>query len=333
LYDLRVRGVHNLSSLDWAGLSPTAGLSDQDVRRLLDPEDVVYAIERGFGPEYESFVAPVRQHVETRDGVFLSMPCYNRATGRLGVKFVAVARQASTATVQASYVLFDPASAEPQMLVAANWLTDLRTAAASFLATKFLARKDARVLGIYGTGRQARAHLEVFTGLRKFESVLICGVTSESSRTFIKNFCREPDVPAEAVEAEECARRADIICTCTTAPTPLFDGRLLRPGAHLNLVGAFQPDCREVDSHTISRARVVVDTYAGALSEAGDLLVPMREGVIAREHVLADLHEVVTRKASVRQTSEDITVFKSVGCGLEDLAVAELLAAKLEPGK
>ena len=333
MYDLRVRGLHNLSSLALAGLSPAAGLSDEDVRRLLDPEDVVSALERGFGPEYESFVAPVRQHVETRDGVFLSMPCYNRATGRLGVKFVAVAKEAATATVQASYVLFDSASAEPQMFVAANWLTDLRTAAASFLATKFLARKDARVLGIFGAGRQARAHLEVFTGLREFESVLICGATSESSRRFIENFCHEPTLPAEAVEAEECARRADIICTCTTTCTPLFDGRLLRPGTHLNLVGAFQPHCREVDSYTISRARVVVDTYAGALSEAGDVLVPMRERAIAREHVLADLHEMVTNKKSVRQTSEDITVFKSVGCALEDLAVAELLAGGLEQGE
>jgi len=333
LYDLRVRGLHNLGSLDLASLGTTCGLSDEDVRRLLDPEDVVSAIERGFGTEYESFVAPVRQHVETRDGVFLSMPCYNRATGRLGVKFVAVAKQALTATVQASYVLFDAASAEPQIFVAANWLTDLRTAAASFLATKFLARKDARVLGIFGTGRQACAHVNVFTALRKFESVLICGASSENSRRFIKNFCRDLDVPAEAVGAEECARRADIICTCTTACTPLFDGRLLRPGTHLNLVGAFQPDCREVDSHTMGRACVVVDTYAGALSEAGDLLIPMREGVIARQQVLADLHEMVTHKKSVRQTSEDITVFKSVGCALEDLAVAELLAAKLEPGK
>lgn len=216
------------------------------------------------------------------------------------------------------------------MWLAANWLTDLRTAATSFVATKFLARRDARVLGIFGTGRQARAHLEVFTMMREFDAVAICGTNSANTREFVEAGRRDLGVSAEPMQAEACAARADIICTCTTASEPLFDGSLLRPGTHLNLVGAFQPERREVDSATISTARVVVDTYAGALSEAGDLLIPLREGAITREHVCAELHEIMSGHKPARQSREDITVFKSVGCALEDLAVAELIGAKQE---
>ncbi|MCI0352457.1 MAG: ornithine cyclodeaminase family protein [Acidobacteriales bacterium] len=305
-------------------------LSDDDVRRLLAPAEAVAAIERAFKSDYSSFVIPDRQHIETADGVFLVMPCYNRATGRMGTKFVSVSNSAASgSTVQATYLLLDPLSAEPQVWLAANWLTDLRTAAASFVASRFLARDDARVLGIFGSGRQARAHVELFTRLRKFDRVLICGSASAQAGGFVSELKRDFNINAEAVEASECAAQSDLICTCTTASAPLFDGRVLRPGSHLNLIGAFQPATREVDSITISRARVVVDTYAGALREAGDVLIPMQEGELTRESI-TELHEIVSGSRPGRQGDKEITVFKSVGCALEDLAVAELIAARLE---
>jgi ornithine cyclodeaminase/alanine dehydrogenase-like protein (mu-crystallin family) len=314
-------------------LATTPQLSEQDVRQLLDPHETVAAIERAFGVEYDSFLTPSRQQIPTRDGVSLLMPCYRQATGNLGIKFVAVAARASgsSSTVQASYVLFNTNSAEPQIFMAANWLTDLRTAATSFIASKFLARPDPGVLGVFGTGRQARAHIELFTRLSRFDAVLVCGSTIQNARNFVDDLCRELNINAEPVDASRCASQADVICTCTTARSPLFDGNLLRPGTHLNLVGTFQPESREVDSVTLRRARVVVDTFAGALTEAGDVLVAMNEGTIAREHLIAELHEIVTRAKSARQSPQEITVFKSVGCALEDLAVAELIAAKIRP--
>src|SRR5262249_11413316 len=149
------------------------------------------------------------------------------------------------------------------------------------------------------------------------------------TRTFVEGLAADLAVTAEVAEANRCAADADIICTCTTALQPLFSGSELRPGTHLNLVGAFQPDTREADSVALSRARVVVDTYAGALREAGDVLIPMREGKLTRD-AIAELHEIVSATKAARQNDEEITVFKSVGCALEDLAVAELIAAKLE---
>jgi ornithine cyclodeaminase len=122
-----------------------------------------------------------------------------------------------------------------------------------------------------------------------------------------------------------------VICTCTTTREPLFDGHWLRPGTHLNLVGAFQPETREVDDITLKRARVVVDTYEGALQEAGDLLIPIKNGTIERSHIVADLHEIAAKKNPGRLHRDDITLFKSVGCALEDLIVA--LAAYVHCGR
>ena len=331
-YDLRVPAA---SQSDWPAVvdavRPLRRLSDEEIKQLLEPGEVVAAIEQAFKADYTSFIFPERQHIDTGDVVFLSMPCYHRRTGKLGIKFVTVNKKASASqpTVQASYLMFDPSSAGPQMWLEANWLTDLRTAATSFVASTFLARRDARVLAIFGTGRQARAHVALFVRLGKFDRLLVCGSSAEKARRFAEGVQTDFKINAAAADAVQCAAEADIICTCTTASQPLFDGNRLQPGTHLNLVGAFQPDCREVDSLTISRARIVVDTYAGALREAGDVLIPMHEGKVARE-CIAELHEIASGTRPARQTAEEITVFKSVGCALEDLAVAELIAAKLE---
>ena len=129
----------------------------------------------------------------------------------------------------------------------------------------------------------------------------------------------------ESVNAETVAQESDVICTCTTSPTTLFSGNRLRPGTHLNLVGAFQPETREVDDITVKRALIVVDTYDGALQEAGDLLIPIKNGTIDRSHIIADLHEIASGKKPARTRAESITLFKSVGCALEDLVTAQLI--------
>jgi ornithine cyclodeaminase len=134
------------------------------------------------------------------------------------------------------------------------------------------------------------------------------------------------------VDANTCANHSEVICTCTTATEPLFHGNQLRPGTHINAVGAFQPTARELDSVAVKRACVVVDTYEGALAEAGDLLIPMHEGCITRDHLIADLHELVSGKKRARSNADEITLFKSVGCGLEDLVAAELIEQALTGG-
>jgi ornithine cyclodeaminase len=317
-------------------------LTEVDVRQLLDPAQLVAALESAFRDRYPSISLPPRTHAELAHGIFLAMSCYDGSSGALGMKLVLVRDQAKNhrghsadnnaaradGRVQATYLLLDPETAQPRLTIAANYLTDLRTAATSAVATKFLARPDVSTLGIFGTGRLARSHLAVLPLVRKFKRVLICGRNLSRSAEFAKEVsCEASGIEVAIANARTCTVESDVICTCTSSREPLFDGRDLRPGTHLNLVGAFRPQTREVDTLTIERSRVVVDTYGSAMSEVGELLIPLNEGAITRDHIAADLHELVSGKKQGRRSPEEITVFKSVGCAVEDLVGAELLLA------
>jgi ornithine cyclodeaminase/alanine dehydrogenase-like protein (mu-crystallin family) len=303
-------------------------LSEDEVRKRLDPDRVIAAIESAFRNRYPSTVVPVRSNLQMSGGVFLAMPCYDGAGHALGMKLVVVQEkpQSSDDRVQATYLLLNPQTGRPSAIVAANYLTDLRTAATSAVATKFLASERVRVLGVFGTGRQARAHIKAIPRVRRFEQVLVCGRNADASRDFAEKISAETGLPVAAADAKTCAAESDVLCTCTSSQTPLFDGNLLRAGVHLNLVGTFQPHAREADSAAVQRARVFVESYDGAPKQAGELIIPMQEGVIGQAHVTGDLHELTGGKKLGRMSAGDITLFKSVGYALEDLATAELLA-------
>ena len=298
-------------------------LTEDQVRQSITPEAVIAALREAFARDFHATLRmPVRTSMELADGVLLLMPCHDTELNAAGVKMVTVTQKTG---VKATYSLLDPVGGEVLAIMEANHLTDLRTAAASALATEMLASLQARTLGVFGSGRQARAHLTVLPSVRDFQRFLVCGSERSDLRDFCAKMKDEFGMKVEAVDAETCALESDVVCTCTTSAEPLFDGRWLKPGAHLNLVGAFQPHTREVDDETVRRARIVVDTYEGALAEAGDLLIPIANGVIARGHILADLHELVSGKRKVRLGAGDITLFKSVGCALEDLVTASLV--------
>ena len=300
--------------------------SEQQVRASADADEVIRAIREAFARDSHSTLhMPVRTQIGMGESILLLMPCHDSALKIAGVKLVTVNRKTG---VNATYMLLDPATGKTVAVMEANYLTDLRTAATSAVATDLLARADAQTLGVFGAGRQAIAHLTVLPRVRRFTRFLVCG----SQRSDLKSFCltmrADHDMEVEAVNAETCVRESDVLCTCTSSHEPLFDGRWLRPGTHLNLVGAFQTHTREIDNETAKRARIVVDTYSGALAEAGDLVIPLRSGVISRDHIIADLHELCSGKKRVRTSPEDITLFKSVGCALEDLVTARLVYKK-----
>jgi len=301
-------------------------LSEDEVRARLDPARVVAAIEEAFRVRYPTVAIPPRTHLPMENGAFLIMACYDQAGQGLGMKLVTVHEKAVGATgrIQATYLLLDTQTGSPKATIAANWLTDLRTAATSAVATKFLAAEDVKTLGVFGTGRQAQAHLRILPLVRRFHRALVCGTDFNETRKLAACLSSETGLAVEAADARTCATEADVLCTCTNSQFPLFDGSLLRPGTHLNLVGAFRPQAREVDSMAVQRAKIVVDTYEGCLAEAGDLLIPMHEGALSRQHILADLHELCSG-VQIRSGRDDITLFKSVGCALEDLVTAEML--------
>jgi ornithine cyclodeaminase len=297
-------------------------ITEEQVRSVADASAVMVAIRDAFVSNLNSrFEIPVRQQLELAGGVLLLMPCCDRALGMEGVKIVTVSPQSG---VNAAYLLQD-SSRRTRAFLEANYLTDVRTAATSALATDLLARPNAETLGVFGSGRQAAAHLAVLGEVRSFRRYLVCGRPGRDINPFIERIGNQLGVQLQAASSAVLASESDVLCTCTTANEPLFDGARLRPGTHLNLVGAFRPQARETDDETVRRSRVVVDTYQGALAESGDLLIPLANGSLRREQIVADLHELATGAKIGRTTDQDITIFKSLGCALEDLAVALLV--------
>ena len=304
-------------------------LSEEQVRERLSIDEVVSSLEKMFGREYgKTANIPLRTTMQAFGGsTCLIMPCSDSALPAAGLKVVTV-RNGGTSNgdrVQADCFLLEPESLKVCAMLSANYLTEVRTAAVSAIATRALARPDSRTLGVFGTGRQALAHLLLFSRSQQFERLLVCGSQASRSEKFAKLLADHHGLHVEPVAAAVCAQESDVICTCTTSNVPVFDGKLIREGTHLNLVGAFQPDTREVDDVVVERSRIVVDSYEGALSEAGDLLIPLSRGIITNDSIIADLHEIVSHKAVGRRDPADITLFKSVGFALEDLVVASLL--------
>lgn len=299
-------------------------LNEDQVRRLTDVNATIEAIRAAFARDFSATLRmPVRSSLALHNGgVLLIMPAYDTALGVAGVKTVTVTKASG---VNASYELFDPVSGAVLARMEANWLTDLRTAATSAVATSLMARPESRVLGIFGAGRQAEAHIAVLPQIRSFTRVFVCRPPKSDVQSFCRRMTERNNIEIMPADAETCVRQSDVVCTCTTSPVPVFDGRWLKPGTHVNAIGAFQPETREVDDETVQCSRIVVDTYEGALAEAGDVLIPLKNGVITMDHIAGDLHQIASGKRQGRTGPEDITLFKSVGCALEDLATARLI--------
>jgi ornithine cyclodeaminase/alanine dehydrogenase-like protein (mu-crystallin family) len=299
-------------------------LSDKDVRKFASPDKVIETIRTAFTRDYASTLKmPVRTSLSmSNGGVLLLMPAYDSLLGVAGVKTVTVTKANG---VSAAYELIDPESGLPLARMQANYLTDLRTAATSAVATEILSLADAETLGVFGSGRQAAAHFELVSRVRRFKRYLVCGSGRSDLSWFIAAMKEQHGLKIEPVDAQTCTAKSDVICTCTTSSEPVLQGKWLKAGTHINAIGAFQPTTREVDDYTVAHARVVVDTYAGALAEAGDLLIPLRNKAISKTHIAADLHEVASFKKTVRQNRNDITLFKSLGCALEDLVTAQMI--------
>lgn len=287
--------------------------------RLLPMHAVIDALEEAFGAGHLP-AAPLRSHVKAPEGDLLLMPASGEAG--TGVKLVTLNPanpDRGLPLLHAVYVLFAPGTLEPAAVIEGGALTSVRTAAVSGLATRYLAAPDARTLVLFGAGVQARSHLEAMLAVRPLTEVVVVSRTREKAE-HVAERARRLGLQSE-VGAPDDVARADLVCTCTTSPDPLFDGGLLEPGTHVNAVGSYQPQTREIDDRTVSRARIVVESREVALAEAGDLMIPIRAGVLSADDVRADLAELV-QGAQVRASPEDITVFKSVGVAFEDLVVA-----------
>jgi ornithine cyclodeaminase/alanine dehydrogenase-like protein (mu-crystallin family) len=307
-------------------------LSRADLERLLAPADVVAALEAAFRAYAAgACTVPPRAALPAgEDGILLLMPAVNRAAdaAALGTKLVTVYagnRARGHPTLYASYLLLDRASGRPLAVLEGTHLTAVRTGAASALAARYLARSDARRVACFGSGVQAAFQLAALATVRRLERVVVVGRDPARAARFAAAASARLGLPVEVGRDPRAAvRAADLVTCATTSPTPVVFGADLQPGTHVDAVGAFRPTDRELDTDAVRRARVVVDTYAGSLEEAGDVLIPLEEGAIERRHVTAELADLVTGARPGRTRADEITLFKSVGFALEDLATARL---------
>jgi len=210
-------------------------------------------------------------------------------------------------------------------------LTAIRTGAASGAATELLARPEAKTVAIFGSGVQARTQLEAVCTVRPIETVWVYSRNRLHAETFAAEMAGQGPIPNQvhvAKDPTQAIQEADVVCTATTSGVPVFDGRRLIAGAHVNAVGSFTPEAQEVDAETIRRARVVVDSRQAALEEAGDLLVPMAQGLFSKEQIHAELGEIVSGQREGRTSPRQITYFKSCGLAVQDVAAARICHAE-----
>jgi ornithine cyclodeaminase/alanine dehydrogenase-like protein (mu-crystallin family) len=258
-----------------------------------------------------------------QDGVLLAMPCAV-APNALGAKIVSVFRgnpSKGLPTVTSTYLLSDYATGAPLAIMDGGYLTALRTAAGSAVATRYLAEPAADSLGVFGTGVQARFHVETIRRVRRLTRVLVAGTSSDKAASFAQWVRQSCGLEAEAAAPEEVSA-ASIVAACTTSPTPVVLDEHVQAGAHVNAVGAFTPTTRELPGDLVSRARVYVDTRQGAFSEAGDLLLAAQAGQFALERVAGEVGELVL--GTLAPEPQQLTVYKSVGAAFLDAATARL---------
>ena len=299
-------------------------LSASDIDRAIDMSAAMDVMSAAFGQLAKGRAnVPQRLGLKTDTGLVLAMPGNLPDEHALAIKIVTVFPDNSRRGLPSIFglvVVLDAATGAPLALIEGGHLTALRTGATSGLATRLMARPEARTVALFGAGVQARTQLAGVRAVRDIREVRIVSRRAESA-TLLAGELTGVDTRV-LHDAAQAIRGADIVITATTCPTPLFLGGALEPGTHVNAIGAYAATMREVDSAAIQRARIVVDTREGALAEAGDLIIPIRERVIGANHIVAELSELVTGAIPGRTSEEEITLFKSVGHAAQDVALA-----------
>lgn len=307
-------------------------LEADEVRRLLPMKEAIAGMAAAFGQLARGqALMPLRSRVETAEGVTLFMPAYLAESQNLAVKIVSVFPGnpgRGEPMIYATVLVLDPHTGRVIALLEGASLTAIRTGAVSGLATQLLSRPESSSVAIIGSGAQARTQLEAVCTVRPIQQVWVYSPNLAHAHQFAAEMAGRGPIPAAitvATKASEAVQEADIICTATSATTPVFPGRDLKPGSHINAVGSYTPTMQEVDSDTIRRAFVFVDSHESVWEEAGDLIIPLQAGLISRDHVQAELGQVVIGQHPGRTDPTQITYFKSCGLAIQDGVAAGIV--------
>ncbi|MFB3906087.1 MAG: ornithine cyclodeaminase family protein [Acidobacteriota bacterium] len=312
-------------------------LNQADVARLLPMNECIEvmasaleALSRG---EAE---LPLRATMWLPDktGALVTMPSYLGHINAFGLKVItyfAGNRGTPLDTHQGGVLLFDPKDGRLLAIVDATEITSLRTAAVTAVATRLLARPEASQLALLGAGTQARTHLDSMLMIRPIKRVKVWSLTVEESARFAAAASERHQVCVEvAATAEEAVRGVDLVCTVTSSIEPILKGAWIQPGTHINAIGSSIPFARELDSEAVRKSRLFVDRKESTVNEAGDFLLAKKEGVVDESHIVGEIGDILTGKLKGRNSPDEITLYKSLGLAIEDLASAQHVFRKAQ---
>jgi ornithine cyclodeaminase/alanine dehydrogenase len=309
-------------------------LTRDDVAKVLTMPDCMDVVEKAFAElSNGTAVLPLRIPIAPPDGLSLYMPAYLKDQGALACKVVTVYKnnpaRHGLPVVIGKVLVQDPASGDVVCIMDGGYLTAVRTGAASGVATKYLARPDdGQVVSIFGGGVQAEMQLEAVACARKLSKAIVYDISAEAAKKFASDMGKRLGLTVEVATSPEQALEADIICTATSSPTPIFDGSKVKDGVHINGIGSHTPNARELDTEIVKRSTFIADATDACLAEAGDIMIPIEAGELDASHIKADLGEIVTGKKPGRSNAAEITLFKSNGLAIQDVATAKLVYDK-----
>jgi len=305
-------------------------LSAKDVRKSLSMDQAIEAVKDAFFQlSTNQAVVPLRLNIEIPEinGNALFMPVYIPKYKQIGLKVVSVFNDnpgQGLPRIHAMVIVMDAANGRPLAVMDGEYITAVRTGAASGVATDLLARKDAQIAAVFGAGVQGRTQLEAVCAVRQIKHAYVFDTIKVKAVEYAQEMSKRLSIPVSVIEDNEVLRQSDIICTATSSHTPVFSDNDLKRGVHINSIGSYKPTDCEIPAETILRSKVVVDSRNSCLSEAGDIIIPLQQGLINEEHIYAEIGEIVAGSKKGRVSEKEITVFKSVGNAVQDLAAASL---------
>lgn len=311
-------------------------LSRADIESVLTMKETIEAIETAFKELSEgTAILPQRIVIPTEGGISLYMPAFLPQTGSMTVKVVTVfehnPEKYDLPVILGKVLLQNIETGDVVSIMDGSYLTAMRTGAVSGCAIDHLAKKGAKSVGLFGTGVQGETQLWAACEARpSIETCKVYDIRKDVAQEFTRKMRKKLRIPSIKVAktAEETVKGSDIIITATTSPNPVFRGEWLEFGVHISGIGSYTPSTRELDTETIKKSKVVCDQVSACLDEAGDLIIPLNEGAITKEHIYAELGEIVSGKKAGRESESEITLFKSVGLAIQDAAAAKLVYDK-----
>jgi alanine dehydrogenase len=310
-------------------------LSEKQVQNLIDIDELIAALEQAH-IQYSTgkAVMPVRLVVPLPQihGRITSMPGYLNEDKALGMKVVTYFQdnpKQNLPAILATIMLFSSDTGKMIAAMDGGYITAIRTACASALATRTLANPNTPVLGILGAGVQARAHIQALTRVRQLHRIKLYSPSGKSARSIKQDLEKPCGIPIEVVDSAQAAvRDSDLLVTVTTAKVPIVQVEWLKPGVHINAVGSHRPDLREIDGATLKRAKVVVDSREAVMAECGDILLALKEQSIGAADIHGEIGEILAGTKAGRSSPSEVTLYKSVGIAIQDVAAAQLVYRK-----